>query len=473
MKYLNTSAQLHTSLLTIFLLGTFIAKAQWGYIGETEFSEGKATNVTMDVYGEVPYLAYSDHENQFRVSVMKYNGTNWVYVGPPAFTAPVPDVYGVSLKMNGSVPYIAFMDRYFYDGIVEGKLTVMKFNGGIWGYVGTPGFSVGNANCPMLAFDGGMPFVAFTDETQNSGFVVMKFDGTNWVQVGPNLISSSWYRDRFFRVHGGVPYLAYTDKTLGNKPVVKKFDGVGWVNVGNLGLSGDMFNQTGFAISENGTPFLAHADSSTNGVISVLQFNGTDWVNVGNPNFTPDVSDFAFAIDGEAPYIVFSSPKDPFDPNDVSNLTVMQYQDAEWELVGPLDIIGNHYPTYLNIVIENGIPYIGFQHNAFGGGTTAMKYAAMSNSLNNLYSEKNGFRLYPNPSRGAETTFHLENIASDEALLQVFDLNGKRYFEQIISLETGKTAYPVRFPDLPSGLYLTKLTTSGDQMASSKLVVIH
>ena len=70
MKHFTTSVQ-RTFLLVVFLLGAFAAEAQWDYIGETEFSEGKATNVTMDVYCEVPYLAYSDHANQFRVSVMK------------------------------------------------------------------------------------------------------------------------------------------------------------------------------------------------------------------------------------------------------------------------------------------------------------------------------------------------------------------------------------------------------------------
>lgn len=82
------------------------------------------------------------------------------------------------------------------------------------------------------------------------------------------------------------------------------------------------------------------------------------------------------------------------------------------------------------------------------------------------------FRLYPNPSNSGEVTFFLENTETCDALLQVFDLDGKQIFKQNISLETRKSVYSIRLPDLRAGVYLANLTTSGNQIASNKLVIM-
>jgi len=57
-------------------------------------------------------------------------------------------------------------------------VTVMKFNGANWVNVGTQDFSSGESNFTNIAFSqSGQPFVAFEDADNSNKAVVMKFDG--------------------------------------------------------------------------------------------------------------------------------------------------------------------------------------------------------------------------------------------------------------------------------------------------------
>jgi len=54
----------------------------WMNVGNAGFSEGNATNISLafDTDGE-PYVAYSDDYHSDKTSVMKFNGSNWEYLG--------------------------------------------------------------------------------------------------------------------------------------------------------------------------------------------------------------------------------------------------------------------------------------------------------------------------------------------------------------------------------------------------------
>ncbi len=238
--------------------------------------------------------------------------------------------------------------------------------------------------------------------------------------------------------------------------------------MGNTGFAGDSFGRLGFALSESGIPFLAHADSSTGKSVAVLQFNGANWVQVGSPGFTPAVNDLSFTIDSETPYIACQYPKNTL--NDVENLTVMRYRDAQWQLVGPVDIIPGHYPLNLNIVVEDDVPYLGFQHNGFGGGATAMKYTETT-STDDLVSGNARLSIYPNPAKREAITFDLHTEVITNALLRVYDLAGRRFYEQQIFLENGKAAAAVQLADWPAGFYVAKLTLPDNQTVSAKLLI--
>ena len=91
---------------------------------------------------------------------MKYNGTDWESVGSIEFSMMGADWVSLALSPLDSIPYVAFSDFMDYTK----KVSVMKFDGIDWVYVGHQGISESISEYESLAFSpSGEPYVAFTD----------------------------------------------------------------------------------------------------------------------------------------------------------------------------------------------------------------------------------------------------------------------------------------------------------------------
>ena len=155
----------------------------WKLVGSRGFTKSAASfeSIVIDAYG-TPYVAFRDLYHDYRASVMKFDGNDWDYVGAPAFS-PVGNGYDgaayttLSFDRNGTL-YISFCD------VVNNFLaTVMKFDGSGWVYVGNPGFASWNADYTnALAFDSqNTPYLVCS---AGGKAAVKKFDGTNCVFLG-------------------------------------------------------------------------------------------------------------------------------------------------------------------------------------------------------------------------------------------------------------------------------------------------
>ncbi|MGX9728877.1 MAG: thrombospondin type 3 repeat-containing protein [Candidatus Electronema sp. VV] len=202
------------------------ATSSWEQVGQAGFS---AVGVTMFTSlaldsGGTPYVAYQDWGNSGKASVMKFNSatSSWVQVGPAGFSAggaAGQTSLGLALD-SSSTPYIAYQD-----GANSNKASVMKFDGTNLVQVGPAGFSASEAYYISLALDsGGTPYVAYQDVANSDKASVMKFDGTNWVQVGPAGFSADIaIYTRLALDSGGTPYVAYQDLANSDKASVMKF----------------------------------------------------------------------------------------------------------------------------------------------------------------------------------------------------------------------------------------------------------
>jgi hypothetical protein len=153
---------------------------------------------------------------------MKFDGTNWVYVGNPGFSLSSAYFTSLSFSPTGE-PYLAYSDSAY-----SLKTTVMKFNGANWVYVGNAGFSGGRANYQSLAFGlSDEPFVAFQDFSNAEKATVMKFNGTEWTNIGnPGFSTTSAdYTSLKFSL-SGVPYVAYIEDYGIGGVTVMKYDSV-------------------------------------------------------------------------------------------------------------------------------------------------------------------------------------------------------------------------------------------------------
>lgn len=137
-----------------------------------------------DFTDPVDYLVRGANNVRYTVTVVEASAKGWsevsVYDGTEAYS-------DACMKVNpvDKLPYIAFKVRKDDNN----KMSVLKFADNSWQQVGTEGFS-GEVNGSHYAFDiapDGTPYVAYGDQSAESlkgALSVMKFDGTKWDYVG-------------------------------------------------------------------------------------------------------------------------------------------------------------------------------------------------------------------------------------------------------------------------------------------------
>ena len=192
----------------------------WEVVGARVFASGGA-GLSIAVDNGIPYLAYSDNANGYKVTVRKYNtsAATWEAVGTPGFSTGIMYAGSSSLKFYNGTPYIGFGDH----GINYGLARVMKFDGSNWVNVGSAGFSAGSANYNSLVFDNGTPYLAFADGGNNDAATVMKFDGSSWVNVGNAGFSPGRADYTSMIIVNGIPYVGFMDYGNGKKATVMKY----------------------------------------------------------------------------------------------------------------------------------------------------------------------------------------------------------------------------------------------------------
>lgn len=360
----------------------------WQNVGNPGFSPNPAgwMSFAFNPVNNQPYVAYGDGVSSGKAIVMRFDGTNWVLVGPPDFSAGTAQFISIAISPSGQ-PYVAYDDWGY-----SKRATVMKFDGTNWIYVGSPGFSVQDALQMSLAFSpSGVPYVAYMDGAYNYRAVVRKFDGTSWVNIGSPGFSSNaseWIHIAINPVTQQ-PYVAYANYggTLVLFANVKKFDGTSWVYVGNPNFSTGSSYYTCITFSPAGEPYVAFHDGYYGMKARVMRFNGTSWTDVGNPGFSAGLADFirlAFnPVDG-LPYLAF---KDIL-PNNARKASLMKFDGSNWVYVGNGDFSTG--VDYLDFGFSpSGIPYISYEDSVYSGRATVMKYDSCNTQIPTIAGQGN------------------------------------------------------------------------------------
>lgn len=136
-------------------------------------------DVIVDNDGNV-YLAYCSHQNQY-LTVFRYNGTEWELLGDNVADGPIKGV-DVALDSQQNF-YVSYADSN-----MESKMSVIKYDGEEWSYVGQRAFSeAGSDSYQSLTMLYDAPCVVYTDNAMGYKASSMYFKSANFFYPPTNL----------------------------------------------------------------------------------------------------------------------------------------------------------------------------------------------------------------------------------------------------------------------------------------------
>ena len=424
----------------------------WQYVGKAGFSPGVASqnSLAFSPSGQ-PYLAFENYSDSNKMTIMKFDENNWVCVGDSVIPVGKGEYISLAFNPSSGQPYVAFQDKE--DTL---KATVKKFDGTNWVYVGNPGFSTSYAYNLSLAFNqSGQPYVAFVDRDYAvlNKLTVMKFDGANWVYVGNAGFSAGQASDPCLAFSTtDEPYVAYMDWISSplKGAAVMKFNGTNWQNVGNAGFSSGIVHETKLAFNSIGQPYVAFVDDINGYRISVMKFDGSNWVYEGGAGFTTGTVDFiSFAISlSDQPYVSYR------DIEHTGKASVMKLTGNSWLNAGNAGFsTGNAACTSLAFNPNSGQPYLAFTDGSqIFEKASVMKFDSVLVSIDE--PQKSEIFLYPNPAN-ANLTINIDNKNGDFKSIDVYDLRGNKIF----ATETKNNHIVLNVENYPVGIYLIKVNS--------------
>ncbi len=156
--------------------------SSWSPVGNKGFSSGSPADLCLALYANnFPIVAYIDSSDN-KPKAMKFSGSpTWEVIG----TGGINDagVASISLAMDSTDhSVVAYVD-------LAHKISVKRWDGTHWVFIGSPAFSPVTTDTVDLALNSlNQPLVAFISN-DNRKAMVMQWDGNSWVTLGEGGIS--------------------------------------------------------------------------------------------------------------------------------------------------------------------------------------------------------------------------------------------------------------------------------------------
>jgi hypothetical protein len=374
--------------LTSFVLAPAAARAAWSNVagGPLDSTTSIVTAPTAAAIGGVPYVAWAD---QGSLLVKHWNGTTWVQDGGALNVTPGARVSDHTIAGVGGVPYVAWTEA------VSGQrqqVYVKHWNGSAWVENDSPlNLSSDDANEPWITDVGGVPYVAFVQDISGSPsqIDVEHWDagqGT-WVDdsASPlNVSTSEIALQPSIADVGGVPYVAFQENTGSGKftVYVEHLNAGQWVldGAGGLNFSGTDSAFVPTIASIGGVPYVAFVDSANGGPQNayVKHWNGTDWIADGaslNPDPAQSLVQGVSLLDvGGTPYAAASA----LTSASTSQVFVRRWTGSGWDPAGvpPAQAVVETSGEALTNV--GGVPFLASAQAAASSPVAAIDVAALA-----------------------------------------------------------------------------------------------
>lgn len=382
MKQQKVSKKLSSTLVVLILLMTLVFPVQaglgtWSSIGS--FATDPDTLAQFDDNGTLYVVSseYTTEDYANHLTVKKFAAGSWSTVGPERFTDAVSTgAFDPAIFVDQGVPYVAYIDTTNYIS----NVTVMKYAGGSWQLVGPQQIILDPvhpdnqfANKVSLYVDDGTPYIAMVDTTYigtsaSNKVSVMKYAGGSWQFVGERRFSDLYVPESAMPeifVDQGVPYVTYCVKDGFDYFLrVKKFTGAAWTDVGDLsGISLNDPDQPMIQVNND----IVYVSCNEDGYARVLKYASDSWAILGNNVLNPGYADnVVMTLCRGEPYVAF---EDTFGESGNYNYVTVARLNASgaWEAVGssasPYAVSSNE--RTLSLVADDNTLFLACQTNYY------------------------------------------------------------------------------------------------------------
>ncbi|MGB0431600.1 MAG: hypothetical protein ACPGLV_14090, partial [Bacteroidia bacterium] len=275
-----------------------------------------------------PYVAYGDGSVSSKLTVKKFDGSQWVLVGSKGFTSS--SVSHVSLEINSQgVPYVAFAD-----GSNNNYPTVVAFDSTNWNTIGNAAIANYSANYINLKIsDSDEIYVAFYNALLTSRFTnIYTYKNSSWSTINSTPITKNEVLGLNLVLAGDSIYCSFVDKTNNNKSIVKSYNGTKWITLGNNHVAPYKTYSYDLEVDKNGKVYYALSGlkgSSLQGILLSYDYNQSKWdtLDVSSIDYFNGSFDMMFS-NSNSLYMMFA------DPNVSSKGTLYELVNGTWNLIG-------------------------------------------------------------------------------------------------------------------------------------------
>lgn len=388
---------------------------QWTAIGGTAFSPANINYTSMALgKNDTALIAFRDDTHNDAISVMKFNGSAWTFVGSPGFSNTVYMNAGepvLVLKTDTSgTPYV------FYQDSTANGLSVMKYNGSSWVYLDSPGIAIAQNQPEGLSMDiapDGTPYIALIDGNHTYAASVYKYSAAlGWVAVGPiNFTpgSADWLSLKID--YAGTPWIAFSDGTVSSNITVQKFNGSNWTLQGPEGFATPSGQYAlSMAFNSANQPYVVYGDNNNSFMACVRTLIGGNWVAVGDTDFSASDAYYTniFITNGNVPVVTYS------DHANANKATAMYFNGISWVNLGSPDFSQGEADWLSLAVSRRGVPYVGFSDAANSHAATVYSFGVPAGI--STVSSLSRLEVYPNPGNG---WFQVSMEAKEEQEVQL------------------------------------------------------
>lgn len=216
--------------------------------------------------GEIHMLFRDGRIPSYPLTMMKYNGTTWTDFGGAGDISSGNQTNSFSMCFLGTIPYVAYSDNN--NGY---KVMVKRFINGLWEIVGTPFISNDEGYYPSILIYQGMVTVGFRDKYESDKNTVLTFDGNTWSSIGQRGFSyqgAATFQNLYVS-ENGLLHISFTDGTFNGKATVMKYINNQWQLLSSPRFSeGTAWNSKFIMVNNN--PYVVFEDYANNRNVNVM-----------------------------------------------------------------------------------------------------------------------------------------------------------------------------------------------------------